>query len=271
MATRRDAARPEAHRRRRHRVGAGAGAGDRRRRAEHRSGDDGARALLARSRNVRNNSALCELGVAMIGREMLDSAPMSARSVLETLDWQPPQARNLAMCLCRPCVEQLPVLAPHCEDEARLIAAAQHGRRQFGELFAPEPAPPRLDPRADPRNMQFESPASRMLKFSRTQFNFLDTQTARKLERRLVERLLSSVPAADATWVESNAAEGIEHAASFGIRTEDDVLQFLWLRHRFGPDFPLEPWAQPLHSAEPDARIRLEATAARLQRCAARA
>ena len=110
-----------------------------------------------------------------------------------------------------------------------------------------------------------------MLKFTRAQFDFLDQQAAAKFERRLVERLKARLPAAEGPDAEAHASEGIEHAAAFGIETQDEVLQFLWLRHRFGPGFASEPWAQPLHCAEPDARIRLEATAALLRRWAAKA
>ena len=44
----------------------------------------------------------------MIERETLDSALMSARSVLETLGWQPHQARNLALRFRRHNIAQLP-------------------------------------------------------------------------------------------------------------------------------------------------------------------
>jgi len=94
--------------------------------------------IVARARNVRHFFALRELGVTMIERETLDSALMSARSVLETLGWQAHQARTLAMRFRRHNVEQLQVMAPHREDEARLIAAAKQGRQQLEELFAQE-------------------------------------------------------------------------------------------------------------------------------------
>jgi len=94
--------------------------------------------IVARARNVRHYFALRELGVTMIERETLDSALMSARSVLETLGWQAHQARTLAMRFRRHNVEQLQVMAPHREDEARLIAAAKQGRQQLEELFALE-------------------------------------------------------------------------------------------------------------------------------------
>ena len=94
--------------------------------------------IVARARNVQHYFELYELGVTMIERETLDSALMTARSALETLGWQPHQARNLALRFRRYNVAQLAALAPHRKDEARLIAAAKLGRQQLEELFAIE-------------------------------------------------------------------------------------------------------------------------------------
>ena len=94
--------------------------------------------IVARARNVRHYFELHALGVALIERETLDSALMSARSVLEQLGWQPHQARNLALRFRRHNVEQLIRLAPHRKDEAQLIAAAKQARQQLEELFAQE-------------------------------------------------------------------------------------------------------------------------------------
>ncbi len=94
--------------------------------------------IVARARNVQHYFELHELGVTMIERETLDSALMTARSALETLGWQPHQARNLALRFRSHNVAQLAALAPHRKDEARLIAAAKQGRQQLEELFAIE-------------------------------------------------------------------------------------------------------------------------------------
>ena len=94
--------------------------------------------VVARARNVRHFYALRKLGVRLIERETFDSALMSARSVLEALGWQPHQARNLALRFRRHNIEQLIEMAPHLNDEARLIAAAKQGRQQLEALFAEE-------------------------------------------------------------------------------------------------------------------------------------
>ena len=94
--------------------------------------------VVARARNVQHYYELSELGVTLIERETLDSALMSARSVLEQMGWQPHQARNLALRFRRHNVAQLAAIAPHRKDEARLIAAAKQGRQQLEELFAIE-------------------------------------------------------------------------------------------------------------------------------------
>ena len=94
--------------------------------------------IVARARNVQHYYRLYELGIRMIERETLDSALMSARSALESLGWEPHQARNLALRFRRHNVEQLQTMAPHRKDEAKLIAAAKQGRQQLEELFALE-------------------------------------------------------------------------------------------------------------------------------------
>jgi glutathione-regulated potassium-efflux system ancillary protein KefC len=94
--------------------------------------------IVARARNVQHFYALRDLGVQHIERETLDSALMSARSVLEAMGWQPHQARTLAMRFRRHTVEQLEAAAPHWKDEARLIAAVKTGRQQLEQLFAEE-------------------------------------------------------------------------------------------------------------------------------------
>ena len=95
-------------------------------------------AVVARARNVQHYFDLHDLGVTMIERETLDSALMSARSVLETLGWERHQARTLAMRFRRHNVDQLLQMAPHRKDAAKLIAAAKQGRQQLEDLFAQE-------------------------------------------------------------------------------------------------------------------------------------
>jgi glutathione-regulated potassium-efflux system ancillary protein KefC len=94
--------------------------------------------IVARARNVQHYFDLHDLGVTMIERETLDSALMSARSVLETLGWERHQARTLAMRFRRHNVDQLLQMAPHRKDTAKLVAAAKQGRQQLEDLFAQE-------------------------------------------------------------------------------------------------------------------------------------
>jgi glutathione-regulated potassium-efflux system ancillary protein KefC len=94
--------------------------------------------IVARARNVQHHFKLLDLGVTLIERETLDSALMSARSVLEQLGWERHQARTLAMRFRRHNIEQLATAAPHRKDEAKLIAVAKQGRQQLEELFAQE-------------------------------------------------------------------------------------------------------------------------------------
>ena len=95
-------------------------------------------AIVARARNVQHYFDLHDLGVTMIERETLDSALMSARSVLETLGWERHQARTLAMRFRRHNVDQLLQMAPVRKDTTKLVAAAKQGRRQLEDLFAQE-------------------------------------------------------------------------------------------------------------------------------------
>ena len=94
--------------------------------------------IVARARNVQHYFELLELGVTMIERETLDSALMSARSVLEQLGWERHQARTLALRFRRHNIEQLLKMAPHRKDRDKLLAAAKLGRQQLEEQFALE-------------------------------------------------------------------------------------------------------------------------------------
>jgi glutathione-regulated potassium-efflux system ancillary protein KefC len=94
--------------------------------------------VVARARNVQHYFDLREQGVTCIERETLDSALMTGRSALEFLGWERHAARNLAMRFRRHTIEQLDVMAPHRQDEARLIATAKQGRQQLENLFSQE-------------------------------------------------------------------------------------------------------------------------------------
>ena len=94
--------------------------------------------IVARARNVTHYQQLRDHGVTLIERETLDSALMSARSVLELSGFEPHQARTLAMRFRRHSVAQLDVLRAHRKDEAKLIAASKQGRQQLEDLFAQE-------------------------------------------------------------------------------------------------------------------------------------
>jgi glutathione-regulated potassium-efflux system ancillary protein KefC len=94
--------------------------------------------IVARARNVQHYFDLHDLGITMIERETLDSALMSARSVLEELGWERHQARTLALRFRRHNIGQLLQMAPHRKDEAKLIAVAKQGRQQLETLFAQE-------------------------------------------------------------------------------------------------------------------------------------
>ncbi|HEX2012112.1 MAG TPA: glutathione-regulated potassium-efflux system protein KefC [Roseateles sp.] len=94
--------------------------------------------IVARARNLQHYFGLRDLGVMLIERETLDSALMSARSVLELLGLQPHAARKLAWRFRQHTVEQLDILFPLHKDEAALTAATRRGRQQLEELFAQE-------------------------------------------------------------------------------------------------------------------------------------
>jgi glutathione-regulated potassium-efflux system ancillary protein KefC len=96
--------------------------------------------IVARARNVTHYYGLRERGVTLIERETLDSALMSARSVLECLGWERHQARNLALRFRRHSIELLEEMNLHRSDEAKLIAVAKQGRQQLEQLWAKERA-----------------------------------------------------------------------------------------------------------------------------------
>jgi glutathione-regulated potassium-efflux system ancillary protein KefC len=96
--------------------------------------------IAARARDVSHYYKLRALGVTLIERETLDSALMSARSVLELMGWQPHAARNKALRFRRHTVELLDEMAPHFGDESKLIALAKQGRSQLEALWSRERA-----------------------------------------------------------------------------------------------------------------------------------
>jgi glutathione-regulated potassium-efflux system ancillary protein KefC len=96
--------------------------------------------IVARARNVTHYYRLRQLGVTMIERETLDSALMSARSVLEAMGWERHTARNQALRFRQHNIELLEQMAPHLGDEHQLIAIAKQGRQQLEELWAQERA-----------------------------------------------------------------------------------------------------------------------------------
>jgi glutathione-regulated potassium-efflux system ancillary protein KefC len=94
--------------------------------------------IVARARNVTHYYGLRQRGVQHIEREVLDSALMSARTVLELLGMQRHTARNQAMRFRRHTIELIEEMAPHYGDEKRLIAMARQGRQQLEEMLASE-------------------------------------------------------------------------------------------------------------------------------------
>jgi glutathione-regulated potassium-efflux system ancillary protein KefC len=96
--------------------------------------------LVVRARNAQHWYELHKRGVTHIERETFDAALMSGRSVLETVGFEPHQARTLALKFRRHNIEQLHVLAPHRGDQARLMAMAKAGRQQLEEMFAQDRA-----------------------------------------------------------------------------------------------------------------------------------
>ncbi|MFT3820359.1 MAG: glutathione-regulated potassium-efflux system protein KefC [Rubrivivax sp.] len=108
--------------------------------------------LVARARNVDHYYRLRKLGVTLIERETLDSALLSARSVLETLGLDPLSARTSAERFRAHSIELMEKMAPHSGDEARLIAIAKLGRQQFEETWARERAEREAAAQAPPRD-----------------------------------------------------------------------------------------------------------------------
>jgi glutathione-regulated potassium-efflux system ancillary protein KefC len=98
--------------------------------------------IVARARNVTHYMGLKKLGVEHVERETLDSALMSARSVLELMGWERHQARNLAMQFRRHSIELLGEMAAFQDpaDQGKLIAISKQGRQQLEETFARERA-----------------------------------------------------------------------------------------------------------------------------------
>jgi glutathione-regulated potassium-efflux system ancillary protein KefC len=96
--------------------------------------------VVARARNVTHYYKLHQLGIRLIERETLDSALMSARSVLELMGWEPHAARIKALKFRRHSIELMEQMAPHFADETQLIAIAKQGRAQLEEMWARERA-----------------------------------------------------------------------------------------------------------------------------------
>jgi glutathione-regulated potassium-efflux system ancillary protein KefC len=94
--------------------------------------------IVARARNVGHYYRLAALGVTLIERETLDSALMSARSVLEQMGWERHAARTQALRFRRHSIELMERMAPHSGDEKRLIALSKEGRRQLEAQWAQE-------------------------------------------------------------------------------------------------------------------------------------
>jgi glutathione-regulated potassium-efflux system ancillary protein KefC len=105
--------------------------------------------VVARARNVGHYYRLAALGVTLIERETLDSALMSARSVLELMGWERHAARNQALRFRRHSIELMERMAPHSGDEKRLIALSKEGRQQLEAQWAQERAQRRLAARGD--------------------------------------------------------------------------------------------------------------------------
>ena len=97
-------------------------------------------AIVARVRNVSHYYEMRNLGIDILERETLDSALMSARSVLQLMGFRPHQARTLALRFRAHTIEQLELMRPHSGDEQKLIALSKQGRQQLEQLFAQERA-----------------------------------------------------------------------------------------------------------------------------------
>jgi glutathione-regulated potassium-efflux system ancillary protein KefC len=94
--------------------------------------------IVARARNVTHYYRLRELGVSLIERETLDSALMSARSVLELMGWQRHSARNQALRFRQHSIDLMERMALHSGDQKTLIALAKEGRAQLEAQWAEE-------------------------------------------------------------------------------------------------------------------------------------
>ena len=93
-------------------------------------------ALVVRARNATDWTTLHLRGVQHVERETLDSALMSGRSVLELVGWQPNAARTQALRFRRHSIEIMKKMAPHLNDEKKLIAVAKQGRSQLEATWA---------------------------------------------------------------------------------------------------------------------------------------
>ena len=96
--------------------------------------------LVVRARNATDWSALHLRGVQHIERETLDSALMSGRSVLELMGWQPHAARTQTLRFRQHSIAIMEKMAPHLDDEKKLIAVAKQGREQLEATWALERA-----------------------------------------------------------------------------------------------------------------------------------
>jgi glutathione-regulated potassium-efflux system ancillary protein KefC len=94
--------------------------------------------IVARVRNVTHFYELHRLGITLIERETLDSALMSARSVLELMGWTAEAARDKAANFRQHSIDVLHQMAPHFGDQDRLVAIAKQGRQQLEESWARE-------------------------------------------------------------------------------------------------------------------------------------
>ncbi|MEN9631396.1 MAG: hypothetical protein RJA10_4624 [Pseudomonadota bacterium] len=94
--------------------------------------------IVARARNVTHFIRLRQLGVTMIERETLDSALLSARSVLQILGLDPLSAQASAERFRAHTIELIEQMTPHFGDEAKLVAMAKLGRAQFETMWGRE-------------------------------------------------------------------------------------------------------------------------------------
>jgi glutathione-regulated potassium-efflux system ancillary protein KefC len=96
--------------------------------------------VVARARNVEHYNGLRKRGVKMIERETLDSSLMSARSVLELMGWERHAARTLALRFRAHTIDMIEQMAPHLQDEQKLISVVKKGRQQLEDQWARERA-----------------------------------------------------------------------------------------------------------------------------------